>query len=367
MQKQLTTRQTGLILFVSILSNKLLMLPGILSFDASNNAWTIFLISFVIDFLFLLLFLYLTNKIDEPIFEYIKKRYGKFVAICFAIPVCATFAFKCVDIFGECYLFFDQVMYVQINQIIFMSCFVFMILYIGSRAWRTIGRTCELLFIIMLVSLSLSLYMSINSVNLSNLLPFFSIQPNSLFSVMFRHNLWFGDFAIMFLLVGNIKVEKDTNKQLMLTYVLGEFVVLLFVVIFIGVFGRTSSIHRMAIIDITENTPRITTEGRLNWVIDLIFPFVNILGLGIFASAGTKSIEFCLPKSISTNIVSVTIFAGIVVMLALISNISYPNLYDMSSKLACYISAFTQYMLPIFLLIMCQKGEIFYDKKVVIQ
>ena len=367
MQKQLTSRQTGLILLVAIISNKLLLLPGILSFGAKNDAWIVVLFSFVIDFLFLLLFLHLANKIDEPLFLFLQKKYGKAVAICFAIPVCITFAFKCVDIFGECYLFFDQVMYVNVNQMIFMSCFIFMILYLGSRSWRTLGRTCELLFFVFAVSLFLSFYMSINSVNLSNILPFFSIRPNNLFSVILKNNLWFGDFVIMFLLVGNIKIEKNTNSHIMISYFAGEAVVLLFVVIFICVFGRTSAIHKMAIIDITENAPRITTEGRLNWMIDLIFPLVNILGLGIFANAGTKSLEYCLPKKISTNIVSVIIFAGIVCSFALISNISYPNLYKILSEFACYVSVITQYILPIFLLILCQKGELFYDKKVVVK
>ena len=363
MKKQLTARQTGLILIVSILANKLLMLPGIISVDAKQNAWLVFFASFVVDFLFLMIFLYVSSKIDVPIFEYLQKRFGNAVAILFAIPIIITFVFKTVDIFGECYLFFEQVMYVKIDQIIFMACFAIMILYLGSRAFRTLGRTIELVFFVFVISLFLCLYMSIGSVNTSNLFPVFQTQPTTFFYEIFSHNLWFGDFLAMFLLVGNIKTDKNTNRHIMIDYLIGVTIVLMAVVIFTCVFGNTAPMHKMAIIEITEYTPRLTTEGRLNWLIDLIFPFVNILGLGIYANMGTKALEFCLPKKIATNIIAVTIFAGLVFASALIINISYPNLYALISEYVCYISAFAQYILPIFLILLLQKKEMKYDKK----
>ena len=364
MTNQLTSRQMSLILIVSILANKLLMLPGILHFEAKQDAWIVVMLSFLIDFLFLMIFLFLLQKIKMPLFEYLTKRFGKAVALCFAVPIFLTFALKCVDIFGQSYLFFDQVMYVQVDQIIFMTCFIIIILYLGSRQIRTLGRTTELLFFFFTVSLVLSLYMSIGSVNVENILPIFTTNPNSLFLTVFRHNVWFGDFLIMFLLIGNIKLEKDTIKTTLTSYFVGEFIVLLFVFIFLCVFGRTSSIHRTAIIDITEYTPRLTSEGRLNWAIDLIFPLANVLGLGIYANMGTKALEICLPQKIRNNIISVTIFAGIVFAFALICNISYPGLYQILTQFGCYISAFSQYILPIVLLLITQKKEKVYDKKV---
>lgn len=367
MQKQLTDRQTGLILIVSILANKLLMLPGIICFEAKNNAYLVFLLSFLIDFLFVMIFLYINQKIDMPIFKFLQNKFGKAVAVLFALPIIITFAFKCVDIFGECYLFFDQVMYVQVNQIIFMTCFLIMILYLGSRAYRTIGRSIELLFFVFVISLFLSLYMSIGSANWSYLLPLNATMPTTIFQTMFNHNLWFGDFLALFLLVGNIKMEKNSKRRILIDYIIGSCIVLLTVVIFICVFENTASIHKMAIIDITEYTPRLTSEGRLNWVIDLIFPIVNIIGLGIFANMGTKALEFCLPKKISSNLIAVIFFAGMVFALAFFSNISYPNLYLMITKIGSYLSFITQYIFPIILIILCQKKELVYDKKVVIK
>lgn len=366
MQKQISERQAGLIMMVAVLANKLLMLPSLISFEAKNNAYLVFFATFLIDFLFIMLFLYLNDKIKMPIFEFLKQKFGKAVAIIIALPVILTFALKCVDIFGECYLFFDQVMYVQVDQIVFMACFVIMILYLGSRALRTLGRSIELLFFIFVTSLFLSLYLSIGSANWSNILPFFSITPNSLFSTMFAHNVWFGDFLVLFLLCGNIKMEKHTNRRILIDYVVADAIVLLTVVIFTCVFNSTAPMHKMAIINITEYTPRLTSEGRINWLIDLIFPLVCIIGLGIYANAGSKAVETCLPKKVSTNLIAITIFTGIVLALAIISNTSYPNLYQMLTKYGSYFSFATQYILPIILILLCQKKEKVYDKKVAI-
>ena len=296
MQKQITERQAGLIIMVSVLANKLLMLPSLISFEAKNDAYLVFFASFLIDFLFILLFLYINDKIKMPIFKFLGQRYGKAIVVLFALPIVFVFALKCVDIFGECYLFFDQVMYVQVDQIVFMICFVIMILYLGSRAFRTLGRSIELLFFVFVISLFLSLYLSIGSADWSNILPIFATTPKTIFSSMFAHNVWFGDFLTLFLLVGHIKMEKHTNRRIAIDYIVADAIVLLAVVIFICVFDNTASMHKMAIINITEFMPRLTTEGKLNWLIDLIFPLVNIVGLGIYANMGSKATEACLPQ-----------------------------------------------------------------------
>ena len=99
MQRQITERQAGLIIMVSVLANKLLMLPSLISFQTKNNVYLVFFASFFIDFLFVLLFLYINNKIQMPIFKFLGTKYGKAVAIIFALPVIITFGLKCVDIF----------------------------------------------------------------------------------------------------------------------------------------------------------------------------------------------------------------------------------------------------------------------------
>ena len=153
----------------------------------------------------------------------------------------------------------------------------------------------------------------------------------------------------------------------MIDYLVASFIVLLTVIIFICVFSNTAPMHKMAIINITEYAPRLTTEGRLNWLIDLIFPLVNIIGLGIYANVGTKAIEVCLPQKISTNIISITIFTGLVLTLAIISNTSFSNLYAILTNYAAYVTFGSQYVLPIILILLCQKKEKVYDKKVAVQ
>ena len=41
MQKQISERQAGLIVMVSVLANKLLMLPSLVSFEAKNNVYLV--------------------------------------------------------------------------------------------------------------------------------------------------------------------------------------------------------------------------------------------------------------------------------------------------------------------------------------
>ena len=173
---QLSTRQASLIIFVAMLSTKLLSLNSIISFDMTNNTWFVFFATFSIDFLFAMLFIYLISKIDTPIFDYIKKRFGKIVSSIVSILIAVMFLFKTVEIMVDIYLYFVQLIYVEINRILFVTCFVALLVYFGSRTLRSFGRSIELLLYLIIFSLVLSLIISQKAVQLDNMLPFLNIN-----------------------------------------------------------------------------------------------------------------------------------------------------------------------------------------------
>ena len=108
MTNALSTRQACIMLFITIICNKMLSLNSLISFDCLNDTWVVYVISFVIEFLFVLLFLYLINTIDKPIFQYIKEKFGKVVSTIIAILICFLFLLKVTEIMVDIYLFFVQ-------------------------------------------------------------------------------------------------------------------------------------------------------------------------------------------------------------------------------------------------------------------
>ena len=357
MTKQLSSRQVALMLILAIVANKLIMLPGMISFDARQDMWLAFLISFVIDFLFCMIYLYFSRKLDKPLLQVLEQKYGRIVASFFAICTSIVFLLKTTELFGECYLFFDNVMYVEINRYIFTACFLTFVLYFGSRKLRTVGRTNEIMFFLFVVIMAFCLFLALDSSDYSQIFPICELGLQNIFVTVFKHNIWFGDFLLIFLFVGNMQKDEHATSKIIWSYIIGELIVLTFVILFTATFGKTAQMHRVAIIDMTEYRPRLLSEGRINWVIDLIYPISALIGLGIYSNAGISALDYCTNPQKKTNTVAVLIFSSLLLAIELGFQFSQQNIINMLTTYACYFSAAIQYLMPLCLLLMIQKKE----------
>ena len=358
MTKELSTRQACLIIFVAILSTKLLSLNSIISFDMSNNAWFVFFISFVIDFLYSIIFISLIKKINMPVFDYIKKKFGHVVSIIFSVLIAIMFLIKTTEIMVDIYLFFVQLIYVEINRTVFVICFILILLYYSSRHLQCIGRSIELVLYLILFSLVLSVIISLKQINFENLLPFLNINVARTYKNVLMHNVWFGDFWFLFFMIGNIKIEKNTNKKLIVTYLISIATILIFVIIFTSVFGATAPLHRVCVIDITEVTPRLINQARFNWLVDFTFPIVLIIGLGLHSNCVSTSIVHILNNKLkSKNTIATFITTACVLAICIVFRFTFTAFYQFIKDYFFYINTVIQYALPIIFVCMVQIKE----------
>ncbi|MBQ8430455.1 MAG: GerAB/ArcD/ProY family transporter [Clostridia bacterium] len=347
MTKQLTTRQAALILFTSVIAGKLLMLPSLISFKSFNDTWIVFLFSLFIDLPFVLLITYLINKLDVDIFTFLQGKIGRFLTKIIAILVSVYFAFRALDIISQSYVMFDNRMYIDLNKYIFFAIMVVAVCYLGSRQLNSLGRTLEIFIYVIVIALVISGFISFGGANFSNLLPIFNSGYMNVVKNTFFHNFWFGDFLMLLLFVGKIKVEKNTTKTILFSYLIGCGVVIYFVLIFISVFNRTAPLHTSAILEISEFKPRLLSEGRFNWIIDILCPLFSICIIGVYSYLSVNSLQFCLARKVkSDKTISVMIVAGIMVAIALILNFSYSIFYDFAILYMPYYSFAIQYILP---------------------
>ena len=353
MAKTLSSRQSALIIFVAMISSKLLSLNSLISFDMKNNAWFVFFVSFVIDFLFALIFLYFIKNIKMSMFEYIKKKFGRAFSIIISILIAIMFVFKTTEIMVDIYLFFVQLIYAEINRYIFISCFIVILFYFGSRKLQNVGRTIELLMWLILLSLALSLILSVKALKPNNLLPFLNLNPLTACKSIVVHNLWFGDFWILFFFVGSIKLEQNSIKNIIWSYVISSAVCLVFVLAFTSTFGLTASMHRVCLIDITEVTPRVLNQARFNWLVYFTFPIALVIGLGIFANCTSMCIENCIREKLdSKNTISTMITIASILTIGIVFQFTFTPFYQFVTKYFVYFNSIVQYVLPIFMLVL---------------
>ena len=113
----------------------------------------------------------------------------------------------------DIYLFFVQLIYAEINRVVFLGCFLTIIFYFGSRKLQSLARSIELLIWLIVFSLLLSLTLAYGALKFDNLLPLLDTNIFITSKNVLVHNLWFGDFWILLFFVGNIKIEKNTTKK----------------------------------------------------------------------------------------------------------------------------------------------------------
>ena len=355
MTKTLTTRQASIIIFVTMISTKLLSMNSIFSHNMKHNAWFAVFALFLLDFLFALIFIYLTKKIDMPILEYIKQKFGYAFSFVLSLFVAIMFLFKTTQVMVDIYLFFVQLIYVDINRIVFVICFATIVFYFGSRHLQSIGRALELLVYLIIFSLVVSLTLSVKSINLENLLPFLNLNFFTTSKTIFFNNLWFGDFWLIFFFVGNIKIEKNTTKSLILAYATSCVTVLVFTIVFTSVFGLTASMHRVCVIDITQVLPRLLDHTRFNWLVDFTFPIALVMGLGVYSNCSGLCIRHCIKNDIKIkNEISGLIVTASVLAICIVFRFVFTDFYRFVTNVFAYYNVFVQYVIPVILLVLLQ-------------
>ncbi len=350
MIKDLTTRQASLMFFAVTIASKLLALPALIAQVAFNDLCWVFLFSFVIDGIFFLIFMSLIKTNPNLTFrELLEKSLGKTACKIMFLLFGLYFILKAIIIAEESYVFFNETIYLEIDKFLYAFILILLVIYTSTLHLRTYGRLLEILIYIILFSLGLSLIISLTDVDLTNLLPIMANGVQPVFMAMIKHGFWFGDFMIFYYLLGNIKIEKKSTKSIFISWITASLVVMLFVVLFYGIFGRTASIHIESISEIAEYTPKLSVETRFNWIVTFIYPFLIYYIICLYCYFGHNSFSYLFnAKQKHTYWISALVIILILIVL-LISNITYEKLYNFITDWFNYILLFVQYFIPLFI------------------
>lgn len=354
MKKQLTVRQCSIIMFVLIISNKLMMLPSIISYQSANDAWLSFMLSFVVDFVVALGIIAMMSKTDKNIFQFLEDKIGRVCTALVIFVFSLIFTLKIIDIMFEVFSMFNEYIYVDFSSVLFFVVMLLTIVYFGTREFRSLGRTVEILFTTICGALVLSFLISLGGADFTNLLPFMQTDASKIAQNSFYHIFWFCDSFVLLFFVGNVKKEKGMSKKLILSYVATIFVVLVFVVIFTSIFANIAPMHRTAILDIGENLPRLLTEGRFNWIIYFIFPITPIFAIAIYSYLALNCIGYDIEKLVvrKKTVAAILLVINIITIMVLFHGL-WNNFYAFTSSVMPYVCGVVQLLLPIILIVLC--------------
>lgn len=359
MEKQLTTKQTAIIMFVLMVASKLIMLPSIISFVSANDTWLVFLLAFCVDFLIGCLIVATICKTDKTFFQILRQKLGGVVAVAIFALLGVFFVLKTTNLMFETYIMFNEKIYIDLSPVLFLAVMLAVVVYFGTRQLRSLGRTLEIVFFLLCMAIALGYFISFSGADFSNILPVGESGFGQLSQNMFRHLFWFGDSFVMLLFVGNVKTDKKTSKIILIYYFVAMLVVLAFVILFVAIFANTAPMHRNCILDVGEDLPRLLTEGRFNWIVDFVYPIAPIFAVGLYGFFAIKCFGGCAKQNNAhTTSASCAICVLGIVLTILSTGFVWGNLYGFVVNYLPYVCILLQYILPVavFLMVFLSKS-----------
>lgn len=282
--KQISTKQFVCLEFLTSIAIKMFMLPALILRTVGKDGYLVIVAHILFEFI-TLTFLLITAKRnpDKTLFDILRDSCGRVLSrVIVGVTVLFLFV-KSVIVTGEIKIFFNIIMYRDINWAVLILPLLALAGAFAVRPLRAMGRTAELITpVVLLATLVLSALL-FGELQLDNLLPFLGegIQPVTKGILTFP--MWFGDVTVMMLFLGNIKISKGFVVGAYASKIVSSLLIMLFSVVLFSAYANISTL-----IDYGNNVSNMTQlslgsqeYGRF----DLLFYCIWLLSVFIKFSA----------------------------------------------------------------------------------
>ena len=299
--EKLTSRQAGILIFLSVIGLKAVLLPAIIYYFAGNSGYIAVFFSLGFDFLLLLSYLFiLKQNPNDSFFDIISYSFGKTFTKIVTTILFIYYTTKTLLLLVSTFNFFVQVLYDDMNSLFYMISTLMLLLFTLKKNLRTFGRVSEIIFWVVFVSINIVLLITSIGMDITNVLPVFQNGLEPIANTSFRTAFAFGDYSIMIFLLGNIKQTKKTNTTIISYALVAISTILNFFIVFLCTFGYTVINQNLAIADLSLYIDLAVAVSRLEWIAIFAWTTTLIVQLTIYANLSKRSLDYILPKKIKS-------------------------------------------------------------------
>lgn len=351
--KSLTARQTGIVLFLSVISFKLTILPALVYEFMQNDSWFIILIWMLIDLGALIVMLWFICKYPNMTFQQVlRKAFGNTVyRIVFAM-LFVYFMVKTFFLIKEIANYCNEILFDDFQWLNFIIPMITLVGFAMTRSIRSIARTIEFFFIFIFVTMNVVVLMSIGDFDFSNFLPVLNNGIGQVISGLFLATFAFGDYLVILFFMGDIKIEsKKIFKSKIVFYAFLAITTILNInMAIIGVFGVTTLNQNLALSDLTLHSSTPVTIGRLDWLTIIVWVTTLTLQACVLAYCTNKSFKYSF--NVKKNKISITIILIVLCIFLLYNYINIEDLVTLVKSIPFLVfSLLLQVGLPLLLII----------------
>jgi hypothetical protein len=355
MNRTISLRQTGMIVVMMILANKILLLPSLLYKTVKTDGVFVVVSLFLIDLLVLGIFIKLKLAYpNQKLLDVLNANIGKIATKIIYTVFMVFFLFKVFLTYSIAFMYLKQQVYQNEFTIIAIIAVLPVINHAVLSGLRTFSRTIELFYYIAVGLFMTCLIIALGSFKQTP--SFFVAQPGDFGLALVKNVFSFGDYLFLFLVMDKIELEKKDIKKLLKFVFFGIFLVLSLFFIYYSIYQVTSFMHNYAIADILTITVEFNAIGRLDIVAMVTIMLLSLFQMMIFHYAFSECFVGVFNKL--NKIFSVAVFDVLFLLIYYILIGRYEVMVTYVETWLPYFAMVADYLVPIvFFGISCKKGE----------
>ncbi len=341
--------QMGILIFVLMLANKILVLPSLLFEKANIESLFLLFFFFALELGVLFLFQKLKEKFPAERFDQIlQNHFGKTVRVIFYVAFMIFFLSKAVLLYNVTYIFFRNLIYKDTSNVLILFCFLPVICHLAICGLRVLGRTMQIFFPIVLTILIFCLIVGVFGIN--SRVIWFQTPFLEIIKTGAEHISPFGDMIFLFLIMDRVEIKKGQWAIPYTFFALSSIIVIAVALVFMLSFTYTSFMHPYAIFEIVSFIKEFGGLGRIDIIAMVAIIMLAYFHLAIYLKAFMFAFEGVFSKIDKIFSVITFVFAFVIVVNFFIINLETAVVFG--EKILPFALIFPYFILPIFVAIL---------------
>lgn len=227
MQKQISSKQLAILVFIVACSSKLLMAPPLIMRSAGRDSYLTVAIYVVLEALSLFIILKtLHRNPDKTFFQILHDGMGKVFSRIIIGFFAAYALLKTLLTVSEFHLFFSNVVLDEFSWELMVIPLLAILFFGAGKTLKTLGRAGEILFPIVLLCILVITALLTRSMDFEKLLPFLEDGILPVLKGVEKYPLWFLDMPFLLIVLGNVKLSKHTKLLSLAAFGIAAFILI---------------------------------------------------------------------------------------------------------------------------------------------
>lgn len=282
MTVQVNNRQCVILVIISIFALKFQGLFSLIAGDVGRDGWFFLFIFLIVDLLLLLLAIRVVLLFpNKTLYEFLSESIGKVPAKIMMLFYAFFYLFKAIIPYKGINDLFGNVLFEELSWSIFSILLLITLFFMVSKGLKGIARIGEIFFWGIAVGVIGSILISIPLMDVTRMMPFMENGFLNFSTTAIKYNTWFGDFILLFLMMG--KISKTIKlRWVFIWYAICGVIVILMYTIFYSLYENLAIYQNEGLEAITQFSSLSLDIGRIDKVFVLLSFVSTIIAMALY-------------------------------------------------------------------------------------